>query len=82
MKITTINKSFGYTLQLTSYHPVKFFSSITADIQEGDDVDECSEKLFEMAREVVKKQVDIVQSNKEKFMYKKESIKDEIAKRK
>jgi DNA-binding MltR family transcriptional regulator len=82
MNITEISRSCSGKLQIQQYEPITFFSSYKAELEHGDEVEECSERLFDMAILDVKQQMIKVKKRKAELLankQEKESVQDQIA---
>ena len=51
MKLTEYTASYGRKVQLERFEPVEVFESVTATIEEGDDLETVSKELGELVRQ-------------------------------
>ena len=78
MFVNEITASFGSTLQIQQYEPVKFHSSVKMTLEEGDDIGIAYSEAYRLARDSVRDQVLEVKKNKETKLIKKMSVSDQI----
>ena len=78
MLVNEITASFGSTLQIQQYEPVKFHSSVKMTIEEGDDIGIAYSEAYRLARDSVREQVQEVKSNKQTALVKKSSLAEQI----
>ena len=78
MFVNEITASFGSTLQIQQYEPVKFHSSVKMTIEEGDDIGIAYSEAYRLARDSVREQVQEVKSNKQTALVKKSSLAEQI----
>jgi len=64
MILKEISASFGATWQMEAYNPVKFFSSVKIELEEGDDPSIVYSEAYRIARESVREQMIEVKQNK------------------
>ena len=55
MEIREISSSYSRRVQLERYEPVEYSETITATLEDGDDAEEVSEELQELARDNVER---------------------------
>ena len=57
MKISEITRSFSAKKQISSYEPIEIFASVKAEVDEKDNLEEVSKKLYLMAMNSVGKDI-------------------------
>ena len=55
MEIREISSSYSRRVRLERYEPVEYSETITATLEDGDDAEEVSEELQELARDNVER---------------------------